>query len=180
MNKSVQMNPGDVSSPAVVPAFCSFYFLSFKTEIKIIYLNLKVVNLGHGSTKRRAALAAAPSRPDAEPVEPGTGVAGEACAGAEMIPPLGAASPGINLWEYSIIMTANVTGDRTITHAGPECISAAAILISNCLSPLRRAAKAAIASSQSRTTPHPHPPPPSKAPPLHLSQEGNTVISLLG
>lgn len=50
--------------------------------------------------------------------------------------PLRASGPGINLCEYSIIMTANVTEDRTITHSGPECISVAAILILNCLSPL--------------------------------------------
>ena len=70
-----------------------------------------------------------------------------------MILPFRPASLGINLCEYSIIMTANVTEDRTITHSGPECISVAAILILNCLSPLCCSATAAITSSQNPTAP---------------------------
>lgn len=53
-----------------------------------------------------------------------------------MIPAFRLASLSINLYEYSIIMTANVTEDRTITHSGPESISVAVILILNCLSSL--------------------------------------------
>lgn len=81
-----------------------------------------------------------------------------------MILPFRPASLGINLCEYSIIMTANVTEDRTITHSGPECISVAAILILNCLSPLSCSSTAAITFFQNAMAPtytlHPTRPPP--------------------
>lgn len=70
----------------------------------------------------------------------------------KMILALRLASPGINLCEYSIIMTANVREDRTITHRGPVSISVAVILILNCLSPL---CCSAITCSQNTTPPTP-------------------------
>lgn len=96
--------------------------------------------------------------------------------------PLRASGPGINLSEYSIIMTANVTEDRTITHSGPECISVAAILILNCLSPLLLPLSPPPRIQQP-SAPSPRIPPPDRtpttSPPFTRGKHCNLIIGVI-
>lgn len=95
---------------------------------------------------------------------------------------LRASGPGINLCEYSIIMTANVTEDRTITHSGPECISVAAILILNCLSLCCCRYHLLPESNNPPLLPHvyPHPTaPPPPLPPFTRGKHCNLIIGVI-